>query len=348
MIDRVSSQAPALLLRTNVMSLQRALTQAHDEVSSGRRADLGEALGVTFSHNEASRVRIAALAALDMHDDVAAARVDAISTTLSGLRANAGKLRDQLVAAAQSPQTRAGLIETAKGFLSAYTAAMGQDMAGVALFGGSELSAPAVAGYDETRATGPAAAIAAAFQSAFGFTQDDPAVSTIDATALGAFLDGDFAAQFAQPAWSANWSRATDDAFRTQIAPGERVATTVSANEGALRDMARLAVMVADLGADKLNDSAFTVFAEKAASLATSATDATMSLETRMGVSRQRITDAQIAMDATRNMLTRQIGASEDVDPAEAAMRINDLTSRLEATFAVTARLRDLSLLNYL
>jgi flagellar hook-associated protein 3 FlgL len=252
------------------------------------------------------------------------------------------------VAAAQSPQTRAGLIETAKGFLSAYGAAMGQDMAGVALFGGSELTAPAVAAYDETRASGPAAVIASAFQATFGFSQDDPAVATIDAAALGAFLDGDFAAQFAQPAWSANWSRATDQAFRTQIAPGERVATTVSANEAALRDMAQLAVMVADLGADKLNESAFTVFASKAASLATRATDATLSLETRMGVSRQRIGDAQIAMDATRAMLARQIGGSEDVDPAEAAMRINDLTSRLEATFAVTARLRGLSLLDHL
>ena len=71
-------------------------------------------------------------------------------------------------------------------------------------------------------------------------------------------------------------------------------------------------------------------------------------LAARLGVSRKRIADAQTAMSATRDLLARQIGAMEDVDPTEAATRVNDLTARLQATYAVTARMRDLSLLKYL
>lgn len=348
MIQRVSSQAPPLLLRDGALSLQRALARANGEASSGRLADLGESLGGALARNEQARARAAALRELDTQDDVAASRVDTISTTMAHLRKSAGALRDQLVAAAQSPQTRAGLIEAAKGFLATYTSAMGQDVGGVALFGGETLDAPAVAAYDATRATGPAAAVAAAFQNAFGMSQDSASVSTIAASAMATFLDGTFAQQFQQPAWSANWSRATDKAFSSQIAPGETAPTTVSANEGALRDMARLAVMVADLGADKLNNDAFATLAGRASALATGAIDASTVIETRMGVSKKRIDDAQTAMSATRDLLTRQIGASEDVDPTEAATRINDLTARLEATYAITARMRDLSLLKYL
>lgn len=348
MIDRVSSQASPLMLRDNALSLQRALARANGEVSSGRLADLGQSLGASLARDEQARVRSAALQALNTQDDVAAARVDTLSTTLAHLRTGAGALRDQLVAAAQSPQTRAGLIEAAKGFLASYTAAMGQDVGGVALFGGQTLDAPAVAPYDATRASGPAAAISAAFQSAFGMTQDAPGVASISAAAMGTFLDGAFAQQFQQPAWSANWSRATDAAFRSQIAPGETTSTTVSANESALRGMAQLAVMVADLGVDKLNDNAFAALAGRASALATGAIDASTVIETRMGVSKQRIADAQTAMSATRDLLTRQIGAAEDVDPMEAATKVNDLTTRLEATYAITARMRDLSLLKYL
>ena len=179
-------------------------------------------------------------------------------------------------------------------------------------------------------------------------TQDAPGVAALSGAAMGTFLDGAFAQQFQQPAWSANWSRATDAAFRSQIAPGETTSTTVSANESALRDMAQLAVMVADLGVDKLNDNAFAALASRASALATGAIDAATVIETRMGVSKQRIADAQAAMSATRDLLTRQIGAAEDVDPMEAATKVNDLTTRLEATYAITARMRDLSLLKYL
>lgn len=344
MIDRVSSQAPPMLLRDNALSLQRALARANGEVGSGRHADLAEALGAGLSRDAQAHARAATLEAFDAQDNVAGARLDALTTTLGHLRGLAVGLRDQLVAATQSPQTRAGLIEAAKGFLASYMDAMNRDVGGVALFGGKTLDVPSVIAYE----SGPASVVAAAFQAEFGMTQDDPAVGSIAPDAMAAFIDGRFAAAFDPAAWSANWSRATDDGFRSQIAPGESAQTTASANDAALRDMARLAVMVADLGGDKLNDAAFAKLAGRAGALASSVIDGATTIEARMGVARKRVSDAQIAMSATRDLLMRQIGSMEDVDPTEAATRVNDLTARLEATFAVTARMRDLSLLKYL
>ena len=340
MIDRVSSQSSPMMLRDTAMSLQRALARANSEVGSGRHADLAETLGSGLSRAAQAHVRAASLDSLHAQDDAAGARVDVLTANLSHLRGLTKDLRDQFVAAAQAPQARVGLIEAAKGFLSTFFDAMNGEVAGVALFGGEKLESPVLQDY----ASGPSNAIAAAFQATFGGRD----VAMITADEMSAFLDGPLADQFSPASWAANWSNATDFGFQSQIAPGETAATTASANEQAFRDMARVAVMAVEIGADNLNDAAFTALATRAASIASAAIDSATVLEARMGVSRRRISDAQVAMSETRDLLMRQIGAMEDVDPAQAATRVNDITARLEATFAITVRMRDLSLLKYL
>ena len=48
------------------------------------------------------------------------------------------------------------------------------------------------------------------------------------------------------------------------------------------------------------------------------------------------------------DLFERHILDLEGVDPAEAATRVADLTQHIETSFALTARLQQLSLLNYL
>ena len=60
-------------------------------------------------------------------------------------------------------------------------------------------------------------AVAAAFQARFGFAQGDPAASSISAADMQDFLDNDFAALFDDPAWSTNWSTASDEPLSTRI-----------------------------------------------------------------------------------------------------------------------------------
>jgi flagellar hook-associated protein 3 FlgL len=348
MTARVSSSAPLLALRTQAMSMQKSLADATAELSTGRRADVGVALGYTLSRSEAARVEIETIDSLTAMDAATQTRVTIASNSLKELRDGATKLRDALVASTQQTQTRQGVLDMARSFLTQFQGAMNRTVADVAVFGGQTLDSPVVTPYDSTGATGAGAAVAAAFQSAFGMSQSDPGAVSIPAAQMESFLNGAFAQQFAPTQWGANWSRATDTPFQSQIAPGESVQTTLSANDPALRGLAEVAVMVSDIGSSTLNDAAFSSLARVAVSRLTEAMDGVMGLESGMGASQNRITLSMDAMKATRQALNNHIADAEWVDPTEASTTISDLQARLEASFAVTARIKELSLLRFL
>ena len=67
-----------------------------------------------------------------------------------------------------------------------------------------------------------------------------------------------------------------------------------------------------------------------------------------MGAGQQAVTQANAKHTSMKTILEDQIQQSESVDPAEAATRVNNLTTQLEANYTVTGKLAKLSLLNYI
>lgn len=345
---RIASSVPPEALRLAATSIARALDVANREMSTGRHADLGLALGAQLGRPVEARVERVRLDAFESSDALVNTRLSATQASLGGLRAGADSLREALIAAKAAPQQRAGLVDVARAFLNDIVATMGRDVAGAALFGGRNLQAPILADYDPTRATGPAATLQAAFVGAFGFDQDDAAVSTITAPALNAFLAGSFDALFQPAGWSADWSSATDATTTVEIAPGRAIANSLSANDPSFALMTKAVTMVADLGAEKLSGQAFEALADAALQAISRASAGIEAIEAQVGVAQNQMAKAQEAMRTLRASLDLQIGADEGVDAFEAATRVNELRTRLETTYALTARLRGLSLLNYL
>src|SRR5690606_7352826 len=93
-----------------------------------------------------------------------------------------------------------------------------------------------------------------AFVSTFGMIPSDASVSGISAEDMQAFLDGVFKTLTDEPAWSANWSIASNQNIKSRIAPAELIETSTNANASAIRNLVSAYVMVFDLGGDKLND----------------------------------------------------------------------------------------------
>src|SRR6185503_17710087 len=120
-------------------------------------------------------------------------------------------------------------------------------------------------------ATGGKPAVGAAFFAAFGVTQSDPAVATITAAQMSTFIDTQFAALFADPAWGTDWSTAANQNLTQRISPSEKVQTSVNANDTAMRKLAMAYTMVADLGTTGLNADARNVLVAKATAIIGSA-----------------------------------------------------------------------------
>ncbi len=71
-------------------------------------------------------------------------------------------------------------------------------------------------------------------------------------------------------------------------------------------------------------------------------------VQARLGVAQNRVSDASERMSIQRDILTRQVTGLENVDPYEAATRVNALMSQVEVSYSLTARIRQMSLLRYL
>ena len=106
--------------------------------------------------------------------------------------------------------------------------------------------------------------------------------------------------------------------------------------------------MISKLGMNSLGQGAFEAVADKAIKSAQEAIGGMADLQTELGVSQQRITAAENRSAIQLNILSQSIDGLEAVDPYAAATRVSELQTQLETSFALTARIQKLSLLNYL
>ena len=67
-----------------------------------------------------------------------------------------------------------------------------------------------------------------------------------------------------------------------------------------------------------------------------------------LGTAQEQTTNATSRLKAQGDLITQQITAMEKVDPAEASVRVTNLQNQLEMSLALTARIQQMSILNYL
>jgi flagellar hook-associated protein 3 FlgL len=192
------------------------------------------------------------------------------------------------------------------------------------------------------------AAFSAPPPAGFGFSQSAAGVSGITPAQMQTFLNGSFDAQFASPAWNANWSSATDQVLSSRISQTEIVDTSVSANEPGFRKLSEAYTMLSDLGNTNLSQATFQVVVDKAITLVSGAIDDLAVLGGNVGSVQQRVSGASDKLKIQHDILNEQVVAMEKVDPTEASVRVNTLQNQIDTALALTARLQKISLINYL
>jgi flagellar hook-associated protein 3 FlgL len=218
----------------------------------------------------------------------------------------------------------------------------------VYLFAGVNADVQPIQPYSGTPTPANRQAVADAFQARFGFSQSDPAVAGISPTDMSDFIDTTFSALFEEPAWSANWSEASDENIRSRISVFEVIDTSTNANEDAFRKLAKVYTMMSDLGVENLNTETFQAVVDKAMVVAGQATQDLATLRANLGTAEGRISLADTKMKTLSNIITNRINGLEAVDPFDAAVRVTTLLTQIETSYALTARVQRLTLLNYL
>lgn len=335
-------------LRRTLGLLQADLARGQKEVSTGRHADLGVTLGLRANQSFTLVGVRNTIDAMLASNQIVESRLGTTQAALSALLSEAEGMRASLIAADADGGEPSAITTQAAQSLATFIAKLNSSNGDGFIFGGVQTDQAPVNNYFGDRPTANKRALDNAFSASFGFSQSDPAVSSITATQMENFLAGPFAALFSDTSWKTDWSRASDIMQRNQISLSVTMDVSVSANEPALQKLASAYAMLTDLGATRLNRDAYAVLRRTAMEQLNSGIDLLTKTQARVGVMQSTVKNASDIMAIQKDSFDTQLHELESVDPMEASTRVNDLLTRIETAYALTARISQLSLTKYL
>jgi len=344
-LDGISTLTMSTLLRSSIAASQRSLASAQTEASTSRYADIGLALGSDTGRDVAWRTEMAEFGQIKDANGLLSVRAGLTQDALSQMQKIASSFVETLTGAQSATNGQALVQQAAQGALAQITSLLNTTQNGQYIFGGLNSSEPPLAAYDGSSAQ---AAVNSAFQSAFGITPDDASVSTIPGASMEAFLDDSFAGLFDSSSWETSWTGASSDLSQARINSTQHVSVDSSATALPFRQLVSALTMVAGLGAPNLNADAFDAVTKKALALSAAAIGSLGAEQSRVGIAQNAVSNATDAITARIGSLTKAVQKMEGVDPYDAATRVNTLMTQLEASYSLTARISNLSLLNEL
>lgn len=350
MIGMVSTLSTRSAQQATISATHARLAVAADEVSTGRHHDVGLALGSGVGRAIDLRGTAREIEAVEASNGIVSARLSTMQAVLGELKDLADGFSESVITNrnAAPGSGRDVLIADARARLDRVVDLLGATSNGAHVFSGESTGTPPLAGYLAEPPGAARAAVQSAFAAEFGFAPDDAQAGSIDAAALGSYLDGAFATLFADPDWNATFSAASSRPIRDRISLDEVIETPVSADAAGVRDLVAALAAVVDSGSERLSGAAFETLTMHAARLAGRAADGLADSQAFVGMAERRVVDAGERLAASRGLIERQLGALEDVDAAEASTRLSLLSTQLEATYSATARLLSMSILDYL
>jgi flagellar hook-associated protein 3 FlgL len=344
----ISTSALSAATRVSLIKTQTKLADAQKEVTTGRLADVGAALGYKTGQTLSLRQDHTRLKTIIDTNSVVTTRLSATQAALKSLSDDAQLFVSQLIAA-RNRDTGAAVVQgQAEAALTSFTNTMNTSLDGAHLFAGINADVKPITNYYETPIPANRQAVADAFLAQFGTSAGDPANASITAADMQAFLDGSFAALFDDPAWGTDWSAASDQNVRSRISTSELVETSSNAGDVAYRKLAQAYAMVADLGIESLNQAAYEAVVDTATRIAGQAVQDLAQEQARLGTSQERVANANDRMSIQIDIMEKHINVLEAVDPYEASTRVAALMNQVEAAYTMTARIQRLTLLNYL
>jgi flagellar hook-associated protein 3 FlgL len=342
----VSSLAVSQAMRYSTMRTAGNLVQAQKELDTGKVYDSGLALGARTAQTVTFARDLERLNGIVDSNGLVLARLTATQEALGHVTGAAQDFLGVLTASVSGDAAASVTRDSARAALDALTSILNTPFNGEYIFAGINTDVKPFDGFGAGSTA--KAAFDAAFQAHFTFSQSDPAAAGITAAQMDAFMTTALEPQFLGAGWQANWSNATDQKIVSRIALNETTETSVSANNEGMQKLAMAAAAISDLFDSNLSTAGKQALVNRAVGLVGEAISSLAELQSQTGVVEQRITAASDRMKMQADLFERSIIETEGVDPYEAANRVKELLSHIETSYALTARIQQLSLLRFL
>ncbi len=343
----VSSAAMSEAMRTAVMRSQVELARAQKEMATLKVADTGLALGagtaqvVNFSRD------LDRLNGIVDSNTLVSARLSSTQEALGQLAGAAQEFLATLTSATSGDTNAAVTQASARSALTSLTSILNTGFNGEHLFAGTNTDVTPINSFTDPGSAAKAA-FDAAFLAHFGFDKDAAAAATITAADMDTFITNVVEPQFMGGGWQANWSNATDQTIVSRIALNETTESSVSANNDGVRKLAMAAATIGDLFDSNLSEAGKRQLLARALDMVGDAVGHLTDLQAQTGVIESRVSAASERIKVQTDLFERHLTDLQGIDPYEASTRVTDLLGHIEASYALTARIQQLSLLKFL
>lgn len=334
--------------RLYIQAKQREIDILQQEKATGRKADVGLDLGYAAGRAISLRREFDEATTLQNTVRLVKGRLQTTQAALGTIRESAESMLKSLLSLREGSISQRVLSQQGGERLADLVTALNQTFEGEALFGGVNTAVTPMTAYLSVPPPPGRAAVDAAFLGAFGFPQGAAGSAAITGPDMDAYLTGAFHDLFQPPDWTANWSAASDVPMRFRLSGSDRLDISISANDPGFRSLAEGFTVLASVGIETLSDAAYKAAIDRAIVLISDGIGGVIAAASRLGATEGRLSEADTRLDQEATIINRRIQDLESVDLYETSLRLNSALTDMEALFQVTARIKQLTLLDHI
>ena len=369
----ISSSAIQSAMRLTIRQSQNQMVQSAVEASTKMYADVGVALGVNTAKSIDFNREIDRIKAIKDSNSVVNLRLQMSQNGLGDMNSAADDLMAKLTAlkGSMSATTITVTLQQASSAFSQLMGTANSAANGEYLFSGVNTDVPPL--------TDQSAAAISAMQTnlkAYASGLTNPAtgnpktVADLDANDMKNFTSIFVEPMFTQdtlptgypvgaptptsgayvtnpPAWG-DWSSASNQNMTSRISNSEVVTTSTNANSDGMRYFAMATIMTQALTDQGLGTAGMAGLSDSAIDYAGRAVDGLTSQQSQLGLSQERVTKSNDALDAQSTILQGKLIDLTGVDPVEATTIVKNMETQLQTSYTIISKIQQLSLVNYL
>lgn len=347
-LSSISTYALNSSLRNITMGKQISLNTAQKEVATGKVADIGYSLGGKTHFAVSIENEMSMIGQMRVTNSFVTNRMETMQLSIGGMVETANDFLADMSTEITTSLDRTFLKNLSMSALDNTTASLNVAFKGEYLFSGVNSDSPAIVDYNSADGAPAKQAVQDAFTNHFGFTANDPAAANLTKTDMDGFLDGPYNDLFNDANWQNLWSSASDRGIRSKVSSQELVETPSTAQSESYRKLIAASVLMVEFADTQLNNQAIDGLATGALNLSSNAISGLANEQGLIGLVQERVTRADERMSLQKDVLANQLNELTGVDPYEAAVRLQSLSISLEASYAATARIQSLSIMNYI
>lgn len=344
-LSHISSQSISAALRHSIAGMQRDMVTAQKEATTGHLADASLTLGEKHGRLVSLTKDAERLGAIADTNARAAGRLKFAQEVVGQIAKLDQNLLTTLTSSISGSVDPSITAAAARLALDDLTGALNTSFDGDFIFAGVNTDAEPVAKYENSATS---SAVNAAFQTYFGFAKTDPQAGFITAAQMDSFITAEVEPLFMGASWSGSISSASDEGVRSRISMSETAETSISANETGFRKSMFGAALAAEFFEGALGEAARSAVAQRSMKEVSESAGALTLLEAKNGFTLQKIEDATNRLKLQSDYLRSLAEDLTAVDPFEASTRLNALLTQIETSYAISARIQNLSFLRFM